>query len=219
MADDVVSPPGTPVAQAGSGSGSGTRPRAGAPAPPAIESTAMLLELVRGGDAEARERLVRRILPALRHWAHGRLPVKARGMADTDDLVQISVLRALNQVGRFEPRREGAFLAYLRQILLNSVRDEIRRAHRRPGADELSEELADGAPSVIERMIGKEAVEAYETGLSRLTEMQQEALILRVELGFSYPEIAESLGSPSANAARMTVARALVRLAEVMDGR
>lgn len=184
-----------------------------------VETTAALLELVRGGDPQARERLVSRCLPVLRRWAHGRLPNRARGMVDTDDLVQVALLRALNGVRRFEARREGAFLAYLRQILLNSIRDEIRRAVRKPGADELSEELVDRGPGVIEQVIGRETVEAYEAALSELPELQQEAVILRVEFGYSFPEIAEALGSPSANAARMTVARALVRLAEVMDGR
>lgn len=129
------------------------------------------------------------------------------------------MLRALDQVGRFEPRREGAFLAYLRRILLNSVRDEIRRARRRPGSEELSEDLVDVEPGVIEQVIGRETVELYEAALAMLSETQQEAVILRVEFGYTYPEIAEALGSPSANAARMTVARALVRLAEAMDGR
>ena len=66
-------------------------------------------------------------------------------MVDTDDLVQVAVLRALNKVGRFEPHREGAFLAYLRRILLNAVRDEIRRVARRPGMEDLPADLADGA--------------------------------------------------------------------------
>ena len=49
-----------------------------------------------------------------------------------------------------------------------------------------------------------------------LGERDREAVILRVEFGYSHEEIAEAIGSPSANAARMTVARALVRLAEEM---
>ncbi len=186
---------------------------------PETESTAALLELVRAGDPAATERLLRRCLPALRRWAHGRLPVRARGMVDTDDLVQVSVLRALNQVGRFEARREGAFLAYLRRILLNAVRDELRRVARRPGAEEASDDLADGAAPAVEQLIGRETMEAYEAALAELTEAQQEAVILRVEFGYTFPEIADATGSPSANAARMTVARALVRLAETMDAR
>ncbi len=192
--------------------------------PPALpfretETTAALLELVRAGDQDATDRLVLRCLPALRRWAHGRLPTRARGMVDTDDLVQVSVLRALNQVGRFEPRREGAFLAYLRRILLNAVRDEIRRSARRPGGEEASEDLVDEGAPAVEQVIGRETMEAYEAALAELSDAQQEAVILRIEFGYTFPEIAEATGSPSANAARMTVARALVRLAEAMDGR
>lgn len=187
--------------------------------PSALESTASLLTLVRAGDGDARDRLLRRYLPALRRWAHGRLPDRARGMVDTDDLVQVSLLRALDNVTRFEPRHEGAFLAYLRRIALNAIRDEIRRSTRRPGGDELSEDLADHAPSPVELAVGREVVASYERALAELPELQQEAVIMRVELGFSYPELAAALGSPSANAARMTVSRALVRLAEAMDGR
>lgn len=181
-----------------------------------LESTATLLELVRAGDDEARERLVRRYLPGLTRWAHGRLPGRARGMVDTDDLVQVALLRALRKVESFEPQHAGSFLAYLRRTLLNSMTDEIRRADRRPAAEPLGEDLVDGSPSIIERTIGREAVAAYEAALGKLPGPAQEAVILRIELGFSYPEVAEATGSPSANAARMMVSRALLALAEVM---
>jgi RNA polymerase sigma-70 factor (ECF subfamily) len=135
---------------------------------------------------------------------------------DTDDLVQVSLLRALEHVEGFEVRREGAFLAYLRRILLNAVRDEIRRASRRPSEDLEGLDLADPAPSPLERQIGRDMLETYEDALTRLTEGQREAVIMRLEFGYSYPQIAEAMGR-DANAARMLVARALVKLAEEMD--
>ena len=46
---------------------------------------------------------------------------------------------------------------------------------------------------------------------------KQEAVILRVELGFSHQQVADALGLPSANTARMQVARALVQLSEDLD--
>lgn len=182
-----------------------------------IESTARLLERVRGGDPSARDSLMTRYLPLLRRWAHGRLPRAARDLADTDDLVQVALMRTLNKVESFVPQREGAFLAYLRTSVLNAVRDELRRMARRPGRDSLDESLPTTEPSLVERAIGREMLEAYEAALSDLPEEHQEAVIMRVEFGCSYPEIAEALGKPSANAARMTVSRALVRLAEEMD--
>src|SRR5688572_11599302 len=99
----------------------------GDPAPD-LETTAQLLAWVREGDPAACERLVTRYLPMLRRWAHGRLPGHARALADTDDLVQVTLIRALGRVREFESSREGAFLAYLRRILLNAIRGEIRRS-------------------------------------------------------------------------------------------
>jgi RNA polymerase sigma-70 factor (ECF subfamily) len=62
-------------------------------------------------------------------------------------------------------------------------------------------------------------MERYEEALGALDERQREAVILRIEFGYSHEEVAEALGAPSANAARMIVTRALVRLSELLDGR
>ena len=188
------------------------------PSPPS-DTTAVLLARVRAGDARARNLLISRYLPALKRWAHGRLPTYARDIRDTGDLVQDTVIRALSHLDSFEPRREGSFLVYLRRSVRNQIVDEIRRARRRPGRDPLPQDLVDRTPSPLEEVIGREALERYEAALARLTENQQEAVMMRVEMGFTYPEIALALGRPSANAARMLVARALVRLAEAMDER
>jgi RNA polymerase sigma-70 factor (ECF subfamily) len=195
----------------------------GAPAPaagertPPLDTTADLLARVRSGDRAAREVLFARVLPPLRRWAHRRLPAGARDLSDTDDLVQTAFLRALARLDSFEARGQGAFLAYLRQILLNALRDEVRRVARRPAGEEVGESLADPGPSPLEMTMGRVALERYERGLARLTPDQQEAILLRVELDLSHQEIADLLGKPSANAARMFVARALIALAEAMD--
>jgi len=137
---------------------------------------------------------------------------------DTGDLVQVTLVRALNHVQEFEARHEGAFLAYLRTILLNQIRDQARRAARAPGRAEIPDDLRDPSPSPLEEMIGHETLERYDAALARLTPEQREAVVMRAEMGFTYAEIAEALGSPSANAARMLVTRALVRMAGEMDG-
>jgi RNA polymerase sigma-70 factor (ECF subfamily) len=63
---------------------------------------------------------------------------------------------------------------------------------------------------------GWETIERYERALAELNEEQRIAVVLRVEYAFSYEEIAKELQRPSANAARMVVARALARLAKLM---
>lgn len=188
-----------------------------AASPSALESTALLLERVREGDGPARERLVARFLPLLRRWASGRLPAYARSLADTDDLVQVTLLRALDKVDSFEARREGAFLAYLRQVLLNALRDEIRRTARRPNESIGEREFASAEPSALEQVVGRDTMESYEAALERLTPAQREAVIMRLEFGYGYARIAEAMGRENPNAARMLVARALVQLAAEME--
>ena len=183
-----------------------------------LDTTVALLARYRAGDERARDRLLARYLPLLRRWAHGRLPAGARQLSDTDDLVQISLVRALSHMGTFEPAHEGAFLVYLRRIFLNAMRDEIRRAHGGRRSAELDPDLPDARPTALEEAMGRETFDAYEAGLALLGEDQREAVVLRLEFGMKYEEIAEATGRASANAARMMVSRAILRLAEVMDG-
>lgn len=176
------------------------------------ETTAALLTRAKAGDAGALDDLFQRYMGPLKRWAHGRLPGWARDLRDTDDLVQESVMHTLRQVHRFEPRRDGAFLAYLRTALQNKLKDEIRRA-RRTRREPLATDHADAGPSVVEQVIGRQVLERYERALARLSVEEREAVLGRIELGKSYAEIAEVLEKPSPDAARMTVTRALTKLA------
>ena len=180
------------------------------------EATLDLLERAKAGDRHALDLLIARYLPRLQRWAHGRLPVWARDLAETQDLVQETVFRAFTHVERFEIRGEGALQAYLRQALINRIREEIRRAGRRPQAAALESQTADAGPSPLEEAIGQEAVERYESALSRLRPEDRQAIIGRIELGLTNEELADALGKPTPNAARMAVERALLRLAKEM---
>lgn len=190
----------------------------GAPSDNSDPSTGELLIRVRAGDARARESLLQRAREPLRRFAHGRLPPYARDLLDTDDLVQATLIKAFQRVDQFEQRGQGAFFAYLRQIVLNKIKDEVRRVMRRPGRAEFKESIASSARSPMEEAIGKEAIDRYEAALLCLSEAQREVVVMRLEMGLSYREIADATGSPSENAARMVVARAVMRLAEQMDG-
>ncbi len=183
------------------------------------ETTFTLLERVRAGDQGALDTLLGRYLPRLKRWARGRLPRFARDLTDTDDLVQETLLRSFKQMERFEARNEGALQAYLRQAVVNRIRDELRRKKRGPESIGIDDQHPDEAPSPLEEVIGREAVERYDDALARLADDDREAIIGRVELGLSYQELAEAMGKPSAEAARKAAERALVRLAEEMKER
>jgi RNA polymerase sigma factor (sigma-70 family) len=176
-----------------------------------------LIERAHGGDAAARDALCARYLPRLQRWAHGRLPGWARGSLETQDLVQDTFIQVLHRLHEFQPRHEGAFHAYLRQILLNKVRDQIRSVQRRPAAASLPIDEPARDPSPLEEVIGHEALERYESALARLKPDDSEAIILRIEMGYPYTEIAAAMEKPSVAAAQMAVSRALVRLAEEMS--
>jgi RNA polymerase sigma-70 factor (ECF subfamily) len=197
MATPVLPPPGDPQAS--------------------VEATIDLLARIKAGDAHASDVLLQRCLPPLRRWARGRLPFYARDLADTQDLVQDVALRALAHLPDFESRHQGALQAYLRQAIVNRIRDEVRRHQRRPVQAELRDDHADEAPSPLERAIGTQGVERYEAALGRLSAEDREAIVARLELQQSYEEVALALGKPTANAARMAVTRALARLVEELD--
>lgn len=184
--------------------------------PGKLESTTLLIGRMRAGDNTARDRLIARYLPMLRKWAHGRLPSYGRDLSETDDLVQITFLRALNRLEDFESQRSGAFLAYLRTILMNAVREELRRRRSKPPPMVLSDSFPSPQPSAVEEAIGEESLRAYEQALTRLPEEKRLGVIMRIEFNMSYEAIAAELERPSANATRMMVVRALEELAVAM---
>lgn len=183
----------------------------------AADTTLRLLTAARRGEEQALEDLFARYIPSLQQWARGRLPIWARDLADTHDLVQETVLRVFKKLGEFDYRGEGALKAYLRQALMNRIRNEIRRARSQPDVGMVDSGIEDRGISPVDALIGTEAQERYEEALSRLTPAEREAIIARVELGLTYDEMVTHLGKPSRDAARMAVTRAVVRLTEEME--
>lgn len=181
-----------------------------------VETTLELLARARQGDDGAIEQLFSRHLRPLQRFARGRLPGWARDLADTDDLVQDVLLQTFKRLDAFEPRHPGALQAYLRQAVMNRLRDELRRQARTPERDDAQSIELDSRGSQLEEAVGLEVMAAYEQALSRLRVEEREAVIGRLEMGFSYEELAIALDKPTADAARKAAQRALVRLAEEM---
>jgi DNA-directed RNA polymerase specialized sigma24 family protein len=77
-------------------------------------------------------------------------------------------------------------------------------------------ELPADSPSPLDEAIGSDVLERFEAGMASISEQDRQLLHLRIELHFDYDEIAAMTDSPSRDAVRMAVRRALRRLAEVM---
>jgi len=180
------------------------------------EASLNLLLKAQAGDAEALEALLSRYLPRLRHWASGRLPRGVGTTLDTADLVQDAVISALRHVHALEIRTEGALQVYLRRSVNDRIVDLSRRAARGPSPVECPAGAAAGETSPLEAAVGAQALESYENALATLREEERQAIVLRVELGLDYSEIAAQLGKPSAAVARATVTHAIARLAGEM---
>lgn len=179
-------------------------------------SSLTLLELAQAGDQAALETLIARYRPRLARWASGRLPRWARDIADTQDLVQETLFQTFRRIERFENRGDGALQAYLRHAILNRIREELRRWKRRPPRVELDSQAENDDRSPLEEAIGREALGRYERALAALRPEDREVIVARVELGYTNQQIADLLNKPSANAARMAIERAIVRLARAM---
>ena len=143
----------------------------------------------------------------------------ARSLLDTGDLVQETLLRALENIGSIGLLGSGGFEGYVRQAILNRIRDQIRWARRRAGSEDASEELVDPAPSPLENAIGADVVRRYEEAMESLADDERQLIHLRIELDLSYEEIAVVMGRPSPDATRMAIQRSIHKLAVRMGHR
>jgi RNA polymerase sigma factor (sigma-70 family) len=178
-----------------------------------------LLARARGGDERALSALFRRHGRVLRRWARGRLPYWARRLTDTADVVQDALLQTFRRLDRFDDRGAGALQAYLRQAVDNRIRDEVRRVARRP-LDDLEEdafELADAGPSPFQIALDAEKEHQYKVALGCLTREERQLVVGRLELGYTYEQLALVSNRPTAEAARLAARRAVTKLAHHMS--
>ena len=180
------------------------------------EPTIELVVRARTGDRHAVEALLQRSVPQLKRWAHGKLPAAARNTLDTGDLVQDTVLHVLRRLDTFQPHHVGAMQAYLRQSVLNRIRDEVRRIGRHPASIELPDDMPSEEPSPLEQAVMTEALSRYYAALAKLTARDRQLVVARIEVQWTHNEIAKHFGMPSADAARMAVSRALRRLLDLL---
>jgi RNA polymerase sigma factor (sigma-70 family) len=169
-------------------------------------TTSILLQQIRSGNSVARAQLVARLQPLLTRFAHGRLPKLLRHEQDTLDLVQSTWLKVLDKLGQIDCPEPGMFFSYLRTVLLNGLRESLRRHARAPfDAQELPENLPAADADPADWL-------AYEQLLQQLEPPYQMLVTMRFEFGMSFVEMADELHE-SADGVRMKLGRALARMA------
>lgn len=150
------------------------------------------------GGAEFRAALAA-LTPQLRGFAR----FLARDAARADDLVQETLLRALEHAGSWQ---EGTELrAWLFRILRNAFLDEERRRGTERRGLAAMPEPQPAAPA----QAAAAELEDLARGLSELPAPQREALLLVAALGFGIAEVAAITGAPVGTVkARLSRARA-----------
>jgi RNA polymerase sigma factor (sigma-70 family) len=181
-----------------------------------VDASVMLLARAQAGDAHALDLLLTRYLPRMKRWVHRRVPAGARGMLDTCDVVQETVIKMVRHLKSIEIRHPRSVQAYLSRAVSNRMIDLYRRAGGAPVADDLHDDMAAPDASPVEALIGAETQRCYECALLQLRPVERRAVIMRVEMGRSYDDIATALNKPTAGAARIAVMRALAKLAREM---
>lgn len=136
------------------------------------------------------ERDVIDLLPRLRRLARA----LARDVTDADDLVQLTVERALTRRGQWRP---GTRLdSWMFRIMKNAWIDESRARRRRNAVlapeDDGAHVGVDGAGAAEQRL----EAQAVERAMGRLPDEQRIAVALVLVEGLSYREAAEVLEVP-----------------------
>jgi RNA polymerase sigma-70 factor (ECF subfamily) len=195
--------------------------KTGAPSDQTRPATASadLLAQARAGDKSALSRLIRRQGLALTKWARGRLPNWARRFSDTADIVQDALIQTFRRIDKVELRGEGALQAYLHRAVVNRIRDEMRRVARRPidNIDDAESLLPASDASAFDHVMDAENEARYKRALAMLSDDERALVVGRMELDYTYEQLAVMSRRPTAAAARMAVRRAVIKLAEHMS--
>ena len=146
-------------------------------------------------------------LPALRAYARS----LTGDLADADDLVQETMMKALASASRFE---DGSNMrAWLFTILRNTRNSQFRKRAREVedvDGEHAEKQSAPGRPEATLEM------QELEAALSRLPEDQREAVMLIGASGLDYSEASAIVGV-SVDALKARVSRGRKKLAALLD--
>jgi RNA polymerase sigma-70 factor (ECF subfamily) len=196
-----------------------------------LEDTFALVRRAQAGERKAYEQLFARYYPRVLTIVIARLGPQLSKREDAEDLAQDALLHALRAFNRFELRPDAHLIGWFATIVENRIRDVWRRAqvrgierhdgdlaelstYIRQGLDEgtLLAESAGGGVQPLSEIIRSESAQRVRQVLAELDERERELIVRWTMQGCSWAEIAEDLGFPTPDAARMAFHRAKLEL-------
>lgn len=182
-----------------------------------------LVAAAAGGDRKAQERLIGKYWPLIKKVVRERIKRSAGGLdlrAAPDDLDQEVALRLLIQLPKHEWQSRTAFVAWVKRLADNRVRDvrKFHQAARRDKGAETVEEKVDASPlprrSAESVMDQDRELAKLRVFLDQLKDEYSIAVQMNM-MGFAHAEIADSVNC-TPEAARKLVARGLSKLHDLM---
>jgi RNA polymerase sigma-70 factor (ECF subfamily) len=144
------------------------------------------------GDRPAFAALAERYWDRLYRWLYQ----MTRDCHAAEDLVQDTLLKAFTALGKFRPGSN--FGAWLFRIAYNGFANYWRAAHRR--LEVFPADLPDGGPRPEQEAQSREELHNLAVAVAALPAEYRAALLLRVEEGLSFREIADVLDLTEATA-------------------
>jgi len=142
----------------------------------------------KAGDERAATALVERHAPALARFA-----ASLGERADVEEVVQDTFVRAFASIESF--RADSALRTWLFTIERRLILDRRRSERRRRSHASLDEADAATEFDALDGMVAEEAEARVVGVVQRLSRLQREVFLLRVNEGLSYKQIAEIVGS------------------------
>lgn len=172
---------------------------------------AALVRRCQAGDKEAFRMLVEQYRRVLFGTAY--LMTRDRGLAE--DAVQ----EALIQMWKHMPslRLHGSFKAWLVRIVVNEIKQQLRKKRVPTVPLEQASEVADDLDVTETAMVRDEERQHLRQALKLLPLEQREALVLRYYSDLTVPEIAAVMGQHEGTI-KSRLSRALDRLGEILRG-
>jgi RNA polymerase sigma-70 factor (ECF subfamily) len=195
-----------------------------------------LLELARSGDTPALGTLLEGYRNYLSLLARVQIGRRIQGKLDVADLLQETFLDVHRRIGQFRGTSEAQFLAWLRQILVGILANQVRHYLGTKRRDirlerELQNDLDRSSVCLGAQLVAaqsspsshasrRERAVLLADAMQELPEDYREVIILRQLEGLSFPEVSQRMGRTE-DSVKNLWARALSRLRrslEVLDG-
>ncbi|HMO14715.1 MAG TPA: sigma-70 family RNA polymerase sigma factor [Pirellulaceae bacterium] len=190
------------------------------------ETFDQLLTAARGGNRQALDRLISDCRDYLLLVANQELDVELQAKLGASDLVQQTLADIPASLGKFRGGTREEFLGWLRQALHHDLLDARRRYKTSKGRDVNREKALQDSAGYSRAIVDQLATPASQalleeqgrllnSAMEQLAPMQRKIIELRNWSQLSFVEIGEQM-EISADAARKTWYRAIVRLQELL---